>query len=339
MTPSPTNSKLVLREGLLDLLWRQWAALGVAGNPNSGADWCVDLEALVLITTTQGRSDPRLFDEMLDWLWGNAQWVNVQRLRNIRKRLPLGDERVLAAIADWLSQRATLSKWKPLAATAPPVPTIPQRLFSTKDGSPQPMVGVSDPVFLRHGLVRGPIERRELSRPPNPRAAAVLPWKLRSLFGVQARCEFLLWLLTHESGHPADIARGTYYFPRTVEETLKELAASGLVHTARPGRETRYWLKPDDWRFLRTWTKPEGFPRWIDWPRFFTAQEQIIAVLDNDDLSPLLQASELRRVFEELQPVLADGRLLPAFVASRNHTGVQFTEALLQDLRELFGQL
>ena len=338
MTSSPNNSNVFFREGLLDLLWQQWAALGVAGSPKVGADWCVDLEALVLITTTQGRSDPRLFDEMLDWLWGNAQWVNVQRLRNIRKRLPLGDERVLATIADWLGQRATLSKWKPLAVTTSPVPTIPYRFFSTPDGAPQPMAGAPEPTFLRHGFVRGPINRRELSQSPNPRSAAMLPWKLRSLFGVQARCEFLLWLLTHESGHAADIARATYYFPRTVEDTLKELTASGLVYTARPGREKRYWLKVEDWGLLRTWTEPEGFPRWIDWPRFFTAQEQIVAVLKNEDFSPMLQASELRRVFEELQPVLSDGGLLPAFAASRNDTGVQFTEALLHDLRSLFAQ-
>lgn len=339
MTTFPANSKLFFREALLELLWQQWAALGVAGTSKAGADWCVDLEALVLITTTQGRADPRLFDEMLDWLWRNAEWVNVQRLRNIHKRIALGDPRVLAAIADWLSQRSTLSKWKPLAVAPDNRPGLPDRFFSTKDGSPQPMFGAPDPVFLRHGFARAPIKRRELSQPPNPLSAAMLPWKLRCLFGVQSRCEFLLWLLTHESGHPADIARATYYFPRTVEETLKELAASGLVHSARAGRGKRYWVKTDDWLVLRTWSQPPGFPRWIDWPRFFTAQERVIAVLDNDDLSPLLQASELRRVFEELEPVLADGGLQPAFAASRKHTGVSFTAALLEDLRGLFAQL
>lgn len=339
MQTLPANFKTQFREALLELLWRQWAVLGVAGTAKTDADWCVDLEALLLITTTQGRADPRLFDEMLDWLWSNAQWVNVQRLRNIQKRIALGDLRVLAAIADWLSQRSVLSKWRPLAAAAGNGHETPDRFFSSTDGSSQPMFGAPDPVFLRHGFARGPIKRRELSQPPNPRPAAMLPWKLRALFGVQARCEFLLWLLTHESGRPADIARATYYFPRTVEGTLKELAASGLVHTARPGREKRFWLKPDDWRFLRTWAKPEGFPRWIDWPRFFIAEERIVAVLDNKDLSPLLQASELRRVFEELQPVLADGGLLPAFVASRNHTGVQFTGALLHDLQGLFARI
>jgi len=339
MPTSPANSSRHFHEALLDLLWQQWAALGVAGGAKPAASWCVDLEALVLLTTTQGRTDARLFDEMLDWLWRHAQAVNVQRLRNIQKTLSLGDPRVLAAVADWLSQRAAMSKWKVLAVAPTVLPQTPEPFFLTKEGRPQPAFGGADPIFLRHGFRRGPIARRELSQPPNPLSAAMLPWKLRALFGVQARCEVLLWLLTHESGHPADIARASYFFPRTVEETLKELAGSGLIHAARPGREKRYWLKPEEWNFLRTWKDPDGFPRWIDWPRFFTAQERIVAVLQNDDLSASLQASELRRVFEELQPALADGGLLSSFAASRNHTGVDFTAALLDDLRGLFAQI
>ncbi len=217
---SPTHFQVSLRESLFDLLWQQWAALGVAGHAGEAPDWIVDIEALILVTTTQGRVEPRLFDEMLDWLWTNAHWVNVQRLRNIRKRLSLGDARTLAAIADWLSQRTTLSKWKPLAERTPDQPPQPERFYLTKAGLAQPMVGPSDPTFLRHGFILSPIKRRELSRPLNPRSAAALSGKLRSLFGVQARCEILLWLLTHESGRPAEIARATFYFPRTVEDNL-----------------------------------------------------------------------------------------------------------------------
>ena len=336
---SSPNFQASFRESLLDLLWQQWAVLGVAGHAGKAPDWIVDIEALILVTTTQGRMEPRLFDEMLDWLWTNAHWVNVQRLRNIRKRLSLGDARTLAAVADWLSQRTTLSKWKPLAAITPDQPAQPERFYLTKAGLAQPMVGPSDPTFLRHGFVLPPIERRELSRPPNPRNPAALSGKLRSLFGVQARCEILLWLLTHESGRPAEIARATFYFPRTVEDTLRELAGSGLVHTAQTGREKRYWLKSDDWRFLRSWKMPDRFPRWFDWPRFFSAQEKVLSVLANASLSPLLQASELRREFEDLAPVLKDGELLSAFAASRNHPGTEFTAALFRDLETLFARL
>ena len=109
--------------------------------------------------------------------------------------------------------------------------------------------------------------------------------KLRALFGVQAHAEILLWLLTHESARAADIARGTFYFPRTVDETLKELAASGMVKSARAGREKRYWLKPSEWSFSKRGTVRMGSLAG------FTLQERIGVVLSNCDLSPILQAS------------------------------------------------
>lgn len=338
MMPSPPNFSARSRELLLDLVWRQWTLLGVAGHSGKEPNWTVDVEALVLITTTYGRSDPRLFDEMLDWLWGNAQWVNVQRLRNIRKRLSLGDAQVLTAIADWLSQRATLKKWAAVMKEAPPV-QYPEPLFRLADGREIAWQGESDPIFAKHGLMRGAVERREMSRPPNPRAAAVLQWKLRSVFGVQARCEFLLWLLTHERGNPAEIAPATYYFPRTVEETLREFAASGLVRSSVSGRTIFYWVRPEEWLFLRSWEEPRGFPRWIDWPRLFYVHDRLITVGGAKEMSPLLRASEIRRVFEELLPVLDIADLRTAFTASRDDRGVEFTEALLKDFEGLYESL
>lgn len=334
MTPSLPNFSARLRELLLDLIWQQWSLLGVAGHGAKEPNWTVDLEALILITSVHGRSDPRLFDEMLDWLWGNAQWVNVQRLRNIRKRLALGDAQVLAALADWLSQRATLKKWAAVMKDAPPV-QFPEPLFRLAGGAEIPWRGEPEPIFARHGLMRGPVERREMSRPPNPRSPAVLPWKLRSLFGVQARCEFLLWLLTHERGHPAEIARATYFFPRTVEETLREFAASGLVRTAPAGRSIAYWVQPGDWQFLRSWAEPHGFPRWIDWPRFFHVHDRLMKVGARKEMIPLLLASELRREFEELTAEIEAGDLQQEFRAGRTDTGTEFVTALLRDFERL----
>ncbi len=334
MTESPHSFNARLRELLLDLVWRQWSLLGVAGHAQKDANWIVDLEALVLVTTTHGRSDPRLFDEMLDWLWGHAQWVNVQRLRNIRKRLPLGDEQVLRAIADWLSQRTTLSKWKVLLKDERIAPS-PEPLFRLPNGGEMPVRGEPDAAFARHGLLRGAIERREMSRTPNPRAAAMLSWKLRSLFGVQARCEFLQWLLTHERGHPAEIARATYYFPRTVEDTLREFAASGLVRSAPSGKAVHYWLLPEEWLFLRSWDEPRGFPRWFDWPRLFHLHDKLLHVGAREPMSPLLYASELRRSFEEMLPEIDAAGLRTEFQAGLNDTGTEFVAALARDLERL----
>ena len=100
--------------GSARLGWRDQARRGVVPG------------ALLLITTTQGRTDPRLFNEILDWLWVHGESVNVQRLKNIQKALGPGDRRVLGAIDAWLGQRSTLSKLKPLAAISEPGPRSPR---------------------------------------------------------------------------------------------------------------------------------------------------------------------------------------------------------------------
>jgi hypothetical protein len=336
MSGLPPNSSQGLRQLLLDLLWKQWSALGVAGSGDPEYSHAIDIEALVLMTCTQGRHDARLFDEMLDWLWTHGSWVNVQRLRNIHRRLSLGDARVLGAVAELLSKRAVLSKWKALARTnSRPIVASSEPLFIGEAGRGPLVFGEADPVFLRWGFWRGPGRLRQLSRTPSPLPAANLLFKLRALFGVQARCDVLLWLLSHQGGRPAEIARATLYFPKTVEDTLKDLTASGLVREARPGRERHYGLDPREWAFLITWKKPAGFPEWIDWPRHFAVVEKFFAVYSRTDLSDRLLASELRTVMEDLQATLADGKLLSAFAVSRKHTGLQFGEALTEDLHRL----
>jgi hypothetical protein len=334
MTPSPINFSPRLRELLLDLVWQQWSLLGVAGHGSKEPNWAVDLEALILVTSTHGRADPRLFDEMLDWLWDHAQWVNLQRLRNIRKHLALGDARVLAAIADWLGQRATLRKWKTLFSDAPQAST-PETLFRLPDGREIPWNGEPDPIFARHGLLRDTVQRRELSRAPNPKPAAALNWKLRGLFGVQARCEILHWLLTHDSGHPAEISRVTYYFPRTVELILREIEASGLAKSSRRGRSVAYRLNAADWQFLVTWSSPHGFPRWIDWPRVFYIHDELIQAGSPSEMSPLLLASELRRVIEKLAPEIEIAGLNTSLTVCPNDTGRAFTDVLLRDIERM----
>jgi len=331
----PSATVIHFRELILNFLWRQWSALGVAGDARTSDSWFIDPEALLLFTTTQARFDPRLFDEMLDWLWGNAHSINVQRLKNLQNGVALGHPRIVAAIASWLSKRSSLNKWALLAQREDP--GLPEPLFIQKDLKPFPMFGAEDETFLHYRWRRNPIKRRELSQPPNPHQSATLLSKLRALFGVTARCEVLLWLLTHESGRPADIARATSWFPKTVENTLNEMAASGLIRSARNGREKHYWIKHEEWGFLRSWTKPDGFPQWIEWPRLFSALERIMFQLSRADLSPILLASELRRVMEDLVPVLADGQLLSQFAASREHTGTRYTEVLLEDFSRLLG--
>lgn len=70
------------RQAFLDFAWRQWAQAGVAGNIAFFDRWSTDPEALILFTIAVARRDPRLFDEVLDWMAANRHLLSLQRLRN-----------------------------------------------------------------------------------------------------------------------------------------------------------------------------------------------------------------------------------------------------------------
>ena len=50
MNPSLKEFKNDFRELLLDLVWRQWSALGVAGDTHAADKWVIDPEALLLLS-------------------------------------------------------------------------------------------------------------------------------------------------------------------------------------------------------------------------------------------------------------------------------------------------
>src|SRR5215469_3600743 len=90
--------------GLLDFAWRQWAQIGVSATVEGADDWAVDPEALILFTIGIGRRDPRLFDEMLDWIAFNHELLSTQRLRNLTARFPLPSG-LVAAVTAWIRQK------------------------------------------------------------------------------------------------------------------------------------------------------------------------------------------------------------------------------------------
>lgn len=295
MPASSTNFKSEARAATADLLWRQWATLGVSGHvaPASGAAM-IDPEALLLATTTLGRREPRLFDEMLDWLQDQADWINLQRLVRLQNDHTLGDTSVLAAVAARLVRLPAHKKWSAVAHPPASPPPTSAPLF-LDDGH----FGASDPDFLAHGWLRGPVRYRGLAVAPRMDHAGNLLLKLRSLFGRQSRAEVMAWLLAHETGHPAEIARQTGHFGRSIQLTLNELERSGHVRALHQTRAKYFSLQHDDWRFLATWKMPamRAFPVWMPWAALFRWLEQFHALLDDAPLataSPELQAIEWR---------------------------------------------
>jgi hypothetical protein len=296
MANLPISFKIEAREATVDLLWRQWVTLGVSGHaaPTSGHSM-VDPEVLLLASTTLARYDARLFDEVLDWLQDQADWINLQRLTRLQKETSLGDTSILSVIATRLARLSAHKKWgvlvRPTAKTTPaPVPLFP----------PDSHFGASDPDFLAHGWLRGPARYRGLSVAPRMDHAGNLLLKLRALFGRQSRAEVMAWLLAHETGHPAEIARQTGHFRRSIQLVLNELERTGHIRARRETRAKQFSLVHDDWRFLVTWKTPpeEAFPAWMPWAACLRWLEQFHALLDDAQLataSPEFQAIEWGR--------------------------------------------
>lgn len=327
MSTSLTGFKERFRELVLQFLWRQWSAMGVAGQARADDHWIIDPEALLLATTTFGRHDPRLFDEVLDWLATNGPTINLQRLQNLGENL--GQRTILAGIAAQLAKRTIHFKWRALLRAAGEA-TATQPLFPDL-----PVIGEVDDVFLRHGWRRGPVKLRQLSQMADPHRPANLLLKLRALFGMQARAEVMAYLLAFEAGHPGEMAARLAYFPRTIQTTLNDMARSGHVLTRRDGHEKRFWLRREEWRFLITWPALAGnatpeFPRWVDWASLFAGLEAVWEFLGRpglDKATPSVQAIELRACLEKLSPAFLREHIQPPPGA----TGAAFVEAVLND--------
>lgn len=334
------SSQLVART--VHFLWRQWGQLGVASasvTPRDG--WVADPEALLLLSATFARHDPRFFDEIMDWLLKNAHFVNVPRLKSLLRRFNFSGQDVLAAMAGCVMNENRRLNWRLPHADSSEKDSV---LFLDAAGQPFPDFGTPDPLFLRAGFKRGRVELRGLSSPFNPVMPECALLRLRALFGVTGRADIMLYLLTHDTAHPSGIAREIGFSQKNVQDTLVDMAASGMVHTAQfEGRMKHYFvLKRDRACFLYHPETADLMPRWVVWPPLFRALEILLQEtrhLEAQPLSPLLLASELRSLMGKIRPLahqahkaegLSDGTRFPGDA----YTAVFFqeTETWLTDM-------
>lgn len=340
MKTSLKSFKSEYRTLLLDLLWRQWTAIGVSGHTSANDEQIIDPEALLLLTCTIARHDPRLFDEMLDWLSTNGWLINIARLKSILHREKFAGERVLAVVAGLLAKGTEAPKWNSLAESAGR-PRGKESLFLGEDGQPIPTIGEPEPIFARYGWQRGPLRLRGHSQEFRPTAPANLLLQLRALFGISARCEIILHLLTHEAAHPSEIAQETYYYPRAAQNALVDMSLSGVIQVRRAGRERHYWLHKESWlRLLNRDEQPP--PKWVTWPPLLSGLEQIWLRLNDSKLyglSLMMQASEVRQLMMQVRPVLERAGFDRTLSDDRQHLGESYLRVFIADVRKLMAQL
>jgi len=331
-------------DGLLQFLWRQWAQLGVAGQIGGSDAWVIDPEALLVFSCTMARHDQRLFDEILDWSTKNERFFNIQRLRTILHQEQFAGESVVGAMASCLARRNPPLKWRRLAESGRPrdATTSPRPLFFLKNGAPLPVLGERDAIFLDYGWLRNPVEYRGLSLAFPPKSPAALLLQLRSLIGVGARCETLLYLFLNEKATIQEVAENTYYSWRSIQEVLYELGHSGLLQFPGAKRGRTYRLDGRPWLDILL-NDTSTRLRWICWPPLLRALEIIWAKLNDpvlEELSPLGQASEFRSVMVESVNDRIEKSGFGGYVRNPAvYQGEIYREVFLADVRTLLAAL
>lgn len=197
-----------MRESILNFLWNQWDSLGApARGVGSAVPFVIDPEALLLATMRFGATDARMADLVADWVPKNGAFLNLQRLKNLQSGTKLGTSGKLAALGS-LMESAGFKNWKSLSDS----------------------LAKTDSAF-------GTGESRSMSRSPDPSRPEVFLLKMRMLFGLGSRPEIITWLLTHRSGHAAEIARDTGWLSKSVQAIINDLEASGMLLSHMEGRK------------------------------------------------------------------------------------------------------
>jgi hypothetical protein len=308
MTMSQPSFKNFFLENILDFLWRQWSALGIAGGARTEDKWAIDPEALLIFSLEMARYEPRLFDEILDWIIVNAKWIDNQRLRGIVKGKNENAVRLLSAVASFVSKEAGTyeRKWKSISLLAKHSPTNgAEILFRAKEGRAYPEPRNASAPFQDFGFLREPISVRKMTKPVPVAPRSNIRFLLRALFGVGSRAECILFLLTHEAGHPSEIAKAIGISFMGARNTLIELSGSGLVLTRIKGkRKIEYWILQKRWWEFLSGVKLEdaGIPVWIDWISLFSALMNVWNVLVEADKtqSDYMRSSKLREGMETI---------------------------------------
>ena len=327
-------------DSLLSFLWKQWSAIGVSGYSNSKDNWYIDPEALLVFSCSIARYDARLFDEMINWLNINGSYINIQRLKNIAGAENFNGTKVLSAVAKVMSKRQKFLKWKGISAINDISLNEVEPLFYFKNGLPIQNFGEAEKDFREYGFLRGKIEFRKHIQPVNITKNTGLLFKLRALFGVSARCDIILYLLTHESAHPQIISKEIYYSQKSVQDTLVEMVKSDLIFVRSIGREKHYWLNKTTWsEFLKSDDKSL---RWVKWPALMSALETIWIKINDKaflEYDSLLKSSELRILMRSIMSKIQDAGFADSISENKYYLGEDYQQVFLSDITRLLNVL
>jgi hypothetical protein len=247
----------VMREATLEVLWRQWAAVGGTVSARRRAASLVDPEALVLTSVALQSSEPRLTDVVGDWVFRNSDLLSVQRIRNLAAAYPEEVRSGLRGVARIALTEGRDHRWK---------------VFTVEPANP---AGELTRRLNKRRAVRVRVEE-----------PAALMLRLRLAIGVGIKADVLTLLLTQEFGEWASvsgIAHATGYTVAAVRKAISDLAEARVID-AIAGTRAEYRARRHPWQGLLGVT---AFPVWRDWHDRFLFATTFLAWVEEAEHRPL----------------------------------------------------
>lgn len=291
-----------LRHATLDVVWRQWRALGAGAAARSGQGGhapqaLIDPEALLLVSLLLMSDERRLADLLHDWGARNSDLLSVQRVKNLAAAYPA---EVQSQLLNHLTWFATIARdkgkdlrWRSIVGTQ-------HQDMDAIDGSDadeeilhQELRNHSRAV-ARAGATAtsvnpaAPRTRRGKARSTRARLSsdAAIILRLRLGFGVGVKADLLAYLLAHvhEWATVREISEGVAYTPAAVRRAAEDLAAARLVESLE-GQPASYRITYEPWRELLGLA--ERPPRWASWQERFVFATAFLNWADAASARPL----------------------------------------------------
>lgn len=236
-----------LRNATLDVIWRQWRALGAGAASRRTKDdhapqALIDPEALLLVSLALLPEERRLADLLRDWGARNSDLLSVQRVKNLASAYPA---EMQGRLLEYLSWFATIAhdegkdlRWRSVV------------------GTESDSKAIGDSLRTRKGKVRS--TRARLTED------VAMMLRLRLGFGVGVKADLLTYLLARaqELVTVREISEATAYTPAAVRRAAEDLAAARLIESME-GQPASYRITYEPWSaLLRLQERP---PRWASW--------------------------------------------------------------------------
>lgn len=235
--------KEALRQAMLNLVWRQWSALGIMGHQTPVLDiGAVDPESLLVASSVFCRYDQRLYDLILSWLIKYGELVSPNRIRAFLKLVPQLDCSSLGYIAEHCAGHGD-SRWRNLAREFAKTEHNLQALFFDAEEKPVTYCRETDKLAGKCGFIRNRFipQNKQFRKLPDSKSCLYL--HVRGLFGVSAKAEVILQLMSRPC-NINELVKYSGYARSSIKDELIELELGDAVTTVgRGARNVTYALK------------------------------------------------------------------------------------------------